>query len=148
MGHSRRMELQVAGGAQGRSASTYSRRRTSLARTSRSGAPLSAGSVGAAWQKYIRTTMDGAGPLSAPENLVAGVVSHSGYVGRCCARHDVVRDDVSLARGNREETWTRRRPQDAEILARVLDDHARHEGRAHGRPVVRRAQSCTGAPVV
>ena len=46
------------------------------------------GSIGAAFQVYIRTPEWSARAYLTRENLVAGMVPHSRNVGRCRARHD------------------------------------------------------------
>jgi hypothetical protein len=105
-----------------------------------------AGSIGAAFQSYIRTPEWEARPLRPKQSLVASLVSHSRHVGRHRTRHNHFRDDVAMACIHGKETWSWGCPQDHQNLASALDYYARDEGRTRRRSLKGRPQPCPCSP--
>jgi len=91
--------------------------------------------------------MGGSRAVDPRQNLVAGLVSHSGHVGRCGARYDHFRDDVEVACRTGKETQPRRCPQNSQGVAYILENHARDEDRSNGRSVNGHTESCPLPPL-
>jgi len=135
VGACRRMEQTVAVGPQVRDTAAR-KSRQALARSggSRTTLPARLNRRGLS-SLYRHTRVGRPRPVEPRQDLVAGMVSHSGYVGRCRTGYDHIRDDVEVAQRARDETWPRRRSQNSPSLAHILENYVRHEGRSNGRSI-------------